>query len=198
MKVNKNSPRRPLRPLSAIIDFPTPAGRRWGKHFRDGKKSSECWERENNPKKLCVCLCLFGALPSLRWKRFRCNERWMMMTTRAVERDSGGLAQTHTRRNIHQYCGFWLARRLVSHVEWWRGGGSFSTVRHGKRPAATDMGSWQSRAPVVLFIIDTTTEERERGLGNKVRESLWQRPSCTADQIECSPLHSYLYDVTKN
>ena len=54
MKVNKNSPRRPLRPLSAIIDFPTPAGRRWGKHFRDGKKSSECWERENNPKKLCV------------------------------------------------------------------------------------------------------------------------------------------------
>ena len=125
MKVNKNSPRRPLRPLSAIIDFPTPAGRRWGKHFRDGKKSSECWERENNPKKLCVCLCLFGALPSLRWKRFRCNERWMMMTTRAVERDSGGLAQTHTRRNIHQYCGFWLARRLVSHVEWWRGGGKF-------------------------------------------------------------------------
>ena len=58
MKVNKNSPRRPLRPLSAIIDFPTPAGRRWGKHFRDGKKSSECWEREQPKKVVCVCVCL--------------------------------------------------------------------------------------------------------------------------------------------
>ena len=196
MKVNKNSPRRPLRPLSAIIDFPTPAGRRWGKHFRDGKKSSECWERENNPKKLCVFVSVWSvAIATLETvplqraldddddARRRARFRWVGANSHKEKHTS--ILWVLTRTSLGQSC------RMVE-------GGSFSTVRHGKRPAATDMGSWQSRAPVVLFIIDTTTEERERGLGNKVRESLWQRPSCTADQIECSPLHSYLYDVTKN
>ena len=154
-------------------------------------------EREQPKKVVCVCVCLErchryvgngSAATSVGWW-------WRRAPSSAIPVGWRKLTQGETYINT---VGF------DSHVAWsvmsngGGGGGSFSTVRHGKRPAATDMGSWQSRAPVVLFIIDTTTEERERGLGNKVRESLWQRPSCTADQIECSPLHSYLYDVTKN